>query len=198
MVIAVTAGLAGTVLLAVPALAPAPALVRPSAALTVGRSTGPPVTSVVAGAPVVAPRLGSSTPFRWPLSPAPQVLRRFAVGPQPWSPGHRGVDLGAEAGQHVLAAGAGTVAFAGLVAGRGVITVAHDGGLRTTYEPVIAEVTAGQAVTAGDALGVLAPGSHCTTTCLHWGALRGDVYVDPLTLLSPPAPPILLPLGAGR
>jgi murein DD-endopeptidase MepM/ murein hydrolase activator NlpD len=107
------------------------------------------------------------------------------------------VDLGGVGGQHVLAAGPGTVAFAGLVAGRGVVTVAHAGGLRTTYEPVTPEVKPGEAVAAGDQLGALATGSHCTVTCLHWGALRGDVYVDPLTLLHPPAPPILLPLGAG-
>jgi murein DD-endopeptidase MepM/ murein hydrolase activator NlpD len=126
------------------------------------------------------------------------VLRRFVVGPHAWSPGHRGVDLAAGADDHVLAAGAGTVAFAGLVAGRGVITITHSGGLRTTYEPVTADVTVGQAVALGDELGVLAAGSHCPTTCLHWGALRGDVYLDPLTLLRPPAPPILLPLWAGR
>jgi len=126
------------------------------------------------------------------------VLRRFAVGPQPWSPGHRGVDLAAGAGQRVLSAGAGTVAFAGLVAGRGVVTVAHAGGLRTTYEPVTAGIEVGRAVAAGDELGVLADGNHCPVTCLHWGALRGDVYVDPLTLLRPPMPPILLPLATGR
>jgi murein DD-endopeptidase MepM/ murein hydrolase activator NlpD len=97
----------------------------------------------------------------------------------------------------VLAAGPGIVAFAGLVAGRGVVTVAHEGGLRTTYEPVIAAVKVGRTVTAGDELGVLAAGAHCPAACLHWGALRGDVYVDPLTLLRPPAPPVLLPLPRG-
>jgi len=124
------------------------------------------------------------------------VLRRFAVGPHPWSPGHRGVDLAGSPGQRVLSAGAGTVTFAGVVAGRGVVAVGHEGGLRTTYEPVTAQVRAGATVAAGAPLGVLATGTHCPTTCLHWGALRGDVYVDPLTLLRPPAPPVLLPLGA--
>jgi murein DD-endopeptidase MepM/ murein hydrolase activator NlpD len=125
----------------------------------------------------------------------PPVLRRFAVGPQPWSPGHRGVDLGARVGQPVLSAGAGVVSFAGPVAGRGVAAVLHAGGLRTTYEPVTSQVRAGDAVAAGDALGSLAPGPHCPGACLHWGALRGDVYVDPLSLLRPPAPPVLLPLA---
>jgi murein DD-endopeptidase MepM/ murein hydrolase activator NlpD len=133
--------------------------------------------------------------FRWPLSPTPVVLRRFAVGPQPWSPGHRGVDLAADVGQPVLAAGPGAVTFAGVVAGTGVVAVTHPGGIRTTYEPVTAAVEAGAAVAAGDALGVLASGAHCPASCLHWGALRGEVYLDPLTLLRPVAPPILLPMG---
>ena len=51
--------------------------------------------------------------FGWPLRPAPRVVRRFAVGPHPWSPGHRGVDLAGSAGQAVLAAGAGVVTFTG-------------------------------------------------------------------------------------
>jgi murein DD-endopeptidase MepM/ murein hydrolase activator NlpD len=123
------------------------------------------------------------------------VLRRFAVGPAPWSPGHRGVDLAAAPGEPVLAAGDGIVTFAGTVAGRGVVAVGHAGGLRTTYEPVTPDVAVDEAVPAGAPLGVVAQGAHCPATCLHWGALRGDVYLDPLTLLRPVAPPVLLPLG---
>jgi murein DD-endopeptidase MepM/ murein hydrolase activator NlpD len=86
------------------------------------------------------------------------------------------------------------VTFAGNVAGRGVVAVGHQGGLRTTYEPVSPGVRAGDRVLAGAVLGVLAVGQHCPRSCLHWGALRGDTYLDPLTLLRPPAPPVLLPL----
>jgi murein DD-endopeptidase MepM/ murein hydrolase activator NlpD len=123
------------------------------------------------------------------------VLRRFVVGPQPGSPGHRGVDLAGRPGQAVLSAGAGTVSFAGTVAGRGVVAVTHAGGIRTTYEPVTALVTAGEVVAAGARLGALATANHCPTACLHWGALRGETYLDPLTLLRPVVPPILLPMG---
>jgi murein DD-endopeptidase MepM/ murein hydrolase activator NlpD len=132
--------------------------------------------------------------FVWPLTPAPTVLRRFAVGPYRWSPGHRGVDLAAAGGQQVFAAGAGVVTFAGRVAGRGVVVVAHAGGLRTTYEPVAAVVRAGQVTEPGTTIGRLEewPG-HCPGPCLHWGALRGDVYVDPLSLLRPAPLPVLLP-----
>ena len=69
--------------------------------------------------------------FGWPLQPA-QVLRRFDPPPEPWLAGHRGVDVGGVPGMLVRAAGAGTVVFAGKVGGRGVASVAHTDGLRTT------------------------------------------------------------------
>jgi len=79
--------------------------------------------------------------------------------------------------------------FAGLLAGRPVVSVAHPGGLRTSYEPVEATVQAGQLVGSASALGRLATGhAGCpTAACLHWGAMWGPaaraVYVDPLGLL---------------
>jgi murein DD-endopeptidase MepM/ murein hydrolase activator NlpD len=93
------------------------------------------------------------------------------------------VDLGSLPDAQVLAAGDGVVVFAGPLAGRGVVSIAHAGGLRTTYEPVTALVHAGQRVARGTVIGVLTPG-HCVEVCLHWGARRGAEYVNPLGLLS--------------
>jgi murein DD-endopeptidase MepM/ murein hydrolase activator NlpD len=122
------------------------------------------------------------------------VLRRFAIGPAPWSPGHRGVDLAAQPGAPVLTAAAGVVRFAGRIAGTGAVSVQHANGIRTTYEPVAPDVTVGDRVTAGQELGTVDswPG-HCPGPCLHWGALRGDTYLDPLGLLGLVAP-VLLPV----
>jgi murein DD-endopeptidase MepM/ murein hydrolase activator NlpD len=119
--------------------------------------------------------------FAWPV-PAPVVVRAFDPPPQPWLAGHRGVDLAAEPGTPVLSAGAGTVVFAGMVAGRGVVSVDHAGGLRTTYEPVTASVRAGATVLAGQQVGVVTDSRH-GCACLHWGLRQGPVYLDPLTLL---------------
>jgi murein DD-endopeptidase MepM/ murein hydrolase activator NlpD len=96
----------------------------------------------------------------------------------------------------VRAAGDGVVVFAGMVAGRPVVSVDHAGGLRTTYEPVDAVVGAGQPVARGAVLGTLAGGhAGCpVAACLHWGLRRGEVYLDPLSLLG--APEVrLLPMG---
>ncbi|WP_246085942.1 M23 family metallopeptidase [Pseudonocardia hydrocarbonoxydans] len=113
----------------------------------------------------------------------------FRAPEHAYGPGHRGVDLAGVPGQPVLAARGGTVVFAGAVGGRPLVSVQHDDGLRTTYEPVEPAVTTGQVVPAGAVLGSLAPDHPgCPDpACLHWGARRDrTVYVDPLVLLLPP------------
>jgi murein DD-endopeptidase MepM/ murein hydrolase activator NlpD len=123
--------------------------------------------------------------YRWPLAGVPAVTRPFQPPPRPWLPGHRGVDLAGAPGVPVLAAGAGVVAFAGSVAGVGVVSIDHPGGLRTTYEPVTPLVAVGTRVVAGEPIGMLLPGHEgCpVAACLHWGLRRGGAYLDPLLLL---------------
>jgi len=81
------------------------------------------------------------------------------------------------------------VVFAGLLAGRPVVSLAHPGGLRTSYEPVQAAVRVGQPVTSQTMIGQLMAGhTGCpAAACLHWGAMWGSAsgadYVDPLGLL---------------
>ncbi|HLU43408.1 MAG TPA: M23 family metallopeptidase [Natronosporangium sp.] len=156
------------------------------ALLVLGFVPGLPVaTPPVVPSPAPLPVAVVSTGYQWPLSGPPVVTRRFDPPPQPWLPGHRGVDLAGEPGDLVRAAGPGVVFFAGQVAGVGVVSVNHPHGLRTTYQPVEPLVTAGERVWAGDPIGVLAPGHvGCpVAACLHWGLRRGDLYLDPLTLL---------------
>lgn len=129
----------------------------------------------------------------WPLDPPPTVLRGFDPPPAPWLAGHRGVDLAAHPGQQVRAAASGVVSFAGLVAGRSVVSISH-GALRTTYEPVDALLPVDTRVDAGTVIGVVSTvGGHCNA-CLHWGVRderRG--YRDPLAFLSA-GPVRLLPV----
>ncbi|WP_183098979.1 M23 family metallopeptidase [Nocardioides pelophilus] len=142
-----------------------------------------------------APGAGDDDPVgEWPLRPEPDVVALFDPPASPYGPGHRGVDLLGHPGQAVHAALAGTVTFAGSLAGRGVVVVSH-GDTRTTYEPVAARVSVGASVAQGAILGSLqAFRSHCAPrACLHWGWLRGETYLDPLRLVGA-GPVRLLPL----
>jgi murein DD-endopeptidase MepM/ murein hydrolase activator NlpD len=126
----------------------------------------------------------------WPLRPRPAVLRVFDAPSPNWNRGHRGVDLAGVPGQPVYAAAEGTVVFAGELAGRPLVSIAHPGGLRTSYEPVRPSVRAGQLVDAGAVIGRVEAGHDgCpAAACLHWGAMWGAAsradYVDPLGLLA--------------
>lgn len=128
------------------------------------------------------------------------MVRGFDAPTPDWQPGHRGVDLAGDPGRPVYAAGDATVVFAGLLAGRPVVSLAHSGGLHTSYEPVRARVRAGQTVTSGAVIGELLPGHPgCpAAACLHWGAMWGPAsradYLDPLGLLAS-TPVRLKPLG---
>lgn len=135
--------------------------------------------------------------WAWPLAGPHVVSRPFGLGATAYAPGHRGADLPAAPGAVVAAAGAGRVSYAGLLAGRGIVVVVH-GVLRTTYEPVDAVVGVGAVVQTGQQIGLLQPGHEgCpVAACLHWGLLRGDVYLDPVTLVEAGAVR-LLPLAPG-
>jgi murein DD-endopeptidase MepM/ murein hydrolase activator NlpD len=128
--------------------------------------------------------------LQWPLRPRPAAVRSFDAPSPNWNRGHRGVDLAGTAGQPVYAAGDATVVYAGTLGGRPLVSVAHPGGLHTSYEPVRALVRVGQRVAAGAAIGNLLAGHPgCpVAACLHWGAMWGPAsradYVDPLDLLA--------------
>ena len=152
----------------------------------------PVLTLALTLSPTLAP---SADPVGvWPLAPEPVVVEHFDPPATTYGSGHRGVDLAGTPGQEVHAALAGTVTYAGLLAGRGVVVVGH-GATRTTYEPVTAAVRVGDAVARGGVIGRLElVGSHCfPSACLHWGWLRGETYLDPLRLVDA-SPVRLLPL----
>jgi murein DD-endopeptidase MepM/ murein hydrolase activator NlpD len=153
-----------------------------------GRTSAPPVGDPAAPVSYLAPLPG-------PLD----VRRAFDPPDTEFGPGHLGVDLRATDGAIVRAAAAGVIDFAGPVAGRGVVVVTHPDGIRTEYEPVRPQVRVGTHVRAGDPIAVLR-GRHpgCPGPCLHWGARRGADYLDPLSLLRPLGPVVLLPDGQAR
>ncbi|MGI8652313.1 MAG: M23 family metallopeptidase [Geodermatophilaceae bacterium] len=156
---------------------------------------------LVAGLWCASPaRTASAGSWVAPLPEPLAVTRAFDPPANPYAAGHRGVDLAGAPGQEVRAAGAGTVVYAGSLAGRGVVSVQHADGLRTTYEPVLASVSAGMPLSLGQVIGTLQAGhAGCPApACLHWGLKRGETYLDPMLLLHH-GPVRLLPrYGAAR
>ncbi|MFF3637080.1 peptidoglycan DD-metalloendopeptidase family protein [Streptomyces sp. NPDC002250] len=171
------------------------------AGLVLGLAVLAPTSLASADTPAPAPPAPSRAPVpaiarAWPVGVRPVVVRGWEPPATVYGPGHRGVDLGAPAGAPVRAVAPGRVSFAGRVAGRGVVAVRLAGTeLRTTYEPVVPSVREGDEVGAGDVVGTVeAAPPHCPTTCLHWGLLTGETYLNPLALL----PPWLLHSGPSR
>ena len=126
----------------------------------------------------------------WPVDEV-QILRRFEAPPHAYGPGHRGIDLGAV--ETVRAPADGQVAFAGMVAGRPVLTIDHGDGLVTTLEPVVTELVAGHRVARGSPVGIVATGGHTRDGTVHFGVRWDGAYINPLRLLGGVPRAVLMP-----
>lgn len=169
-------------------LTPVPTTAEPArAAPGAGTDRWDPVTTVLGTRSRLSPTAdGERALWTWPLAGLPPVVRRFDPPPQPWLPGHRGIDLAGTAGEPVLAVDAGVVSYSGVIAGVGNVSITHGNGIRSTYQPVADRVPQGTRVRRGQIIGSLDPaGTHCPPrACLHLGAKRSsDDYLDPLLFL---------------
>ena len=90
-----------------------------------------------------------------------------------------------------MAPASGVVAFNGTVVDRGTLSIRVDDRTVLSLEPVVSELSVGDRVTAGDAIGSLGAGGHCDRECLHLGVRVEDSYVNPLRYLL--GKPTLLP-----
>lgn len=142
------------------------------------------------------PARSSSDWWHWPVS-SQSIVRGYDAGHSTYGPGHRGIDIAAQSAEPVVAVEAGTVTFAGQVAGIATITIDH-GSERSTYQPVQPNVVVGDQVHAGEPIGRVGSGhTSCSTPCLHLGRLVGGDHADPaaklprfgeIVLISPDAP----------
>ena len=133
--------------------------------------------------------------WEWPVAPPHALLEPFEAPPTPYAAGHRGIDVAALPGSAVVASADGVVSFAGIVVDRPALSVRHANGLVSSIEPVVATVAAGDAVSAGQAVGIVASGAHCDGRCVHLGVRLYGEYVNPLALLGTLERAVLLPLG---
>ena len=123
------------------------------------------------GWPVVGP---ITSPYGWRTDPI-SGARSF----------HSGTDIAAACGTPAVAPLDGTVISVGLDPSLGnYITVAHAGGLRTTYGHLSRQLVApGQPIATGQVLGLVGSTGRSTGCHLHFGATRNGVSIDSRTLL---------------
>ena len=168
-------------------------VVAPGAA-TGSAAARPPAGDPPSSTPPSSPGPGAAR-WEWPLEPPVRMIAPFLAPPTPYAAGHRGIDLAAVPGTGVRAAADGVVAFAGPVAGRGVLSIDHGGGVVSAIEPVEASVAVGDRVAAGQAVGVTTTGGHCDAVCVHFGVRVHGEYVSPLWFLGGLPRAVLLPLS---
>jgi len=148
------------------------------AAATVVGACSPPAT----GAPGAVP----APPSAWTRPVAGAVVRPFVAPRFKYGPGHRGVDFAAAAGTPAAAVGAGTVVFAGEVAGSLHVVVDHGGGVLTSLSFLLTvAVHQGQPVSRGQVLGTAGGnGPEHDVGMVHLGLRVDGVYVDPMRLFA--------------
>ncbi len=134
------------------------------------------VLAVVCLAASVAPGAVGAGPCWHPPVSGP-VVDPFREPPCRWCAGNRGLEYRVAAGSVVRAVAAGTVTFAGSVAGIGYVVVGHPDGRRVTYGRLVQEsVRRGDTVVAGSRIGR-------ASERFHLGVRIDGRYVDPAPLV---------------
>ena len=114
------------------------------------------------------------------------VARPFEQPDSDYGAGHRGVDYAVDPGTPVRAAAAGTVRFAGPVAGTLAVSIAHAGDVVTTYTDLNeVHVAAGTPVGQGHWIGLAGSAHRGGAPGLHFGVKVAGAYVDPRSLMAP-------------
>jgi murein DD-endopeptidase MepM/ murein hydrolase activator NlpD len=149
--------------------------------------------AVVLALVAVPPARGRRVPpLRLPVRG--MVVRGFEAPAGPYGPGHRGIDVHAPVGTPVATPAAGTVTFAGRVAGSAWVSVAVAPGVVVTVGPLLAV-----AVAAGHRVAALAPAGRLAAghgDAVHLSLRVDGGYVDPLPWLVDRPRPRLAPLPA--
>lgn len=133
----------------------------------------------------------------WPIAAPHRVVQGYVAPLTAYSAGNRGIDIEAPIGTPIIAPADGVVHFAGVIAGRGVVSVAHPGSLLSSYEPISSPLSEGATVHRGEVIGTVAdagPNPHCAASCLHFGVRRFGDYVSPMRYLGGVPRAVLLPL----
>jgi murein DD-endopeptidase MepM/ murein hydrolase activator NlpD len=155
--------------------------VRRAAAIATARSMRTPPENLVLAIPDV---LELSPAFAWPVDG--ELSSAFGLRRRGW---HRGVDIFAPPGTHIIAAAPGLVVASGVEGRYGrVVKIAHDHGFLTVYAHNAENlVELGEWVSAGQAIATVGRTGRATAEHLHFEIRQEGRAYNPLYLL--PMPP---------
>lgn len=131
---------------------------------------------------------GPSPPTHWPLDDPGYVTRgQAAAGPGANSsePAHPGIDIAVPLGSAVRASGGGSVLQTGEEAEYGLfVLLEHPGGYQSMYGHLSrVTVAAGQAVDAGQVIGLSGNSGRSSAPHLHFEIRQDGQSIDPRTLV---------------
>ncbi|MGN0348969.1 MAG: murein hydrolase activator EnvC family protein [Roseburia sp.] len=127
--------------------------------------------------------------FTWPVPSSTRITSDYGIRIAPTSgasSNHQGIDIGAAHGADIVAAAAGTVKVAAYSSAAGnYVMIDHGGGLYTVYMHASSlNVSAGQAVSAGQVIAKIGSTGISTGNHLHFGVSLNGSYVSPWNYLS--------------
>lgn len=128
--------------------------------------------------------------FIWPCPSSSRITSNFGDRESPTegaSSSHKGIDIGAAAGNSILAAASGTVTISTYSYSAGnYIMIHHGGGVYTVYMHCSELlVSAGQEVTQGQIIAKVGSTGYSTGPHLHFGIRVDGSYVNPAKYVSP-------------
>lgn len=129
--------------------------------------------------------VSGSSGFIWPLPIAGRISSKFGPRSAPTkgaSTYHKGLDIAAPTGTHILAAKAGKVVTARYSSSAGnFVMISHGKGLYTVYmHAVKLNVKAGQNVKQGEVVAFVGSTGFSTGSHLHFGVIKNGKYVNPI------------------
>ena len=159
------------------------AIATPTPKPTAAPTKTPSKPSSSSGGTTRPPATYSGGKFAWPV--AGGYISQY------YHYGHYGIDIAADRGTRVKAAGGGTVIFAGWKSNGGgyQVWLAHGSGLYTTYNHMSSvSVGRGQHVSRGQAIGRIGATGNASGPHLHFEVWRGTIWasgrrVNPLSYL---------------
>ena len=145
--------------------------------------------------------ISGTNPSSWvpPLESPIKLINQYRQPNSDYSAGHRGVDYLVKEGQLVLAPADGFVWFSGKVVNRNLLSLVHEGGYLSEFEPACTDLQKGEPIFAGQEIGwVCQPDNdylkHCQSAiCLHFSLRRQGAYLSPLIFIGGLNPSRLLP-----